>query len=325
MIYFIYRNILMLLMRSSILVGGQAVIEGVMMRVPGAYATAVRKNNGEIVFDYHPFVSITTKNSFYGLPIIRGMIHLYESMKIGYQTLQWSADMNDPDVKQNKFLDSILSFLSILFAIGLFFGTPLLLADFIQQWTGGNSTIAYNIISGVIRIGLFLLYLIGISFLKDIHRLFQFHGAEHKTVYNFESGKEINISNASTFEKEHPRCGTSFVFIVMIVAIISFSIIDSILIHTMGIELNVVRRLLIHIPCIPLVAGFSYEVLKLTAKFQKYFIFKILAYPGLLLQRITTQNPDAQQLEVAIEALRCAFGDSLKDYQGKEFNADAIG
>ena len=111
----------------------------------------------------------------------------------------------------------------------------------------------------------------------------------------------------------------------MIVAIISFSIIDTILIHTMGIELNVIRRLLIHIPCIPLVAGFSYEVLKITAKFQKYFIFKILAYPGLLLQRITTQNPDAQQLEVAIEALRRAFGDSLKDYQGKEFNADAIG
>ena len=98
MIYFIYRNILMLLMRSSILVGGQAVIEAVMMRVPGAYATAVRKNNGEIVFYYHTFECITTKNSFYGLPIIRGMIHLYESMKIGYQTLQWSADMNDPDV-----------------------------------------------------------------------------------------------------------------------------------------------------------------------------------------------------------------------------------
>ena len=315
----------MLLMRSSILVGGQAVIEGVMMRVPGAYATAVRKSDGSIVFDRHKFDSITSTNKFYGLPVIRGMIHLYESMKMGYKTLEWSIDVNTPDIKKNKILDSILSFFSILFAIGLFFGTPLLLADFIQKYLESEGTIAFNLISGLIRISLFLFYLIGISFLKDIKRLFQFHGAEHKTVYNFESGHEININNARTFEKEHPRCGTSFVFIVMLVAIISFSIIDTFLIHIIGIELNVINRLLIHIPCIPLVAGFSYEVLKLTAKFQKYFIFKLLAYPGLMLQKITTQNPDDTQLEVAIEALKCAFGDDLKEYQGQEFKADAIG
>jgi len=325
MLYFIYRNILMLLMRSSILVGGQAVIEGVMMRVPGAYATAVRKINGDIAFDYHSFQSSTTNNIFYNLPIIRGMIHLYESMKIGYQTLQWSIDINTPDIKKNEILDSILSFFSILFAIGLFFGIPLILATWIQKLSGGEGTIAFNIISGLIRIGLFLIYLIGISFLKDIKRLFQFHGAEHKTVYNFESGKEINVSNANSFQKEHPRCGTSFVFIVMIVAIISFSIIDTVMIHMLDIQLNVIKRLLIHIPFIPIVAGFSYEVLKITAKFQKYFIFKMLAYPGLMLQKITTQTPDEQQLEVAIEALRCAFGDNLKKYQGQKFNADAIG
>ena len=312
-------------MRSSILVGGQAVIEGVMMRVPGAYATAVRKTNGDIAFDYHSFQSSTTNNIFYNLPIIRGMIHLYESMKIGYQTLQWSIDINTPDIKKNEILDSILSFFSILFAIGLFFGIPLILATWIQKLSGGEGTIAFNIISGLIRIGLFLIYLIGISFLKDIKRLFQFHGAEHKTVYNFESGKEINVSNANSFQKEHPRCGTSFVFIIMIVAIISFSIIDTVMIHMLDIQLNVIKRLLIHIPFIPIVAGFSYEVLKITAKFQKYFIFKMLAYPGLMLQKITTQTPDEQQLEVAIEALRCAFGDNLKKYQGQKFNADAIG
>ena len=325
MLYFIYRNILLLLMRSSILVGGQAVIEGVMMRVPGAYATAVRKTDGTIAFDRHVFNSITTTNKLYGLPIIRGMIHLYESMKMGYKTLEWSADMQTPNIKKNKILDSLLSFLSILFAITLFFGVPLLLAEFIQKLSGTEGTILFNIISGLIRICLFLFYLIGISFLKDIKRLFEFHGAEHKTVYNFESGQEINISNAKTFEKEHPRCGTSFVFIVMLVAIVSFSIIDTFAIHILGIELNVITRLLIHIPCIPIVAGFSYEVLKIIARFQKYFIFKALAYPGLMLQKITTQNPDEKQLEVAIEALRCAFGDNLKQYQGKEFNADAIG
>ena len=325
MLYFVYRNILLLLMRSTILVGGQAVIEGVMMRVPGAYATAVKKNNGEIALDYHPFYSLTTQNKIFSLPIIRGMIHLYESMKIGYQTLQWSADIATPNQQTNKVLDSILSFLSILFAISLFFGVPILLADILQSYISSNQNMfVFNIISGVVRIILFLTYLILISFLEDVNRLFQFHGAEHKTVYNFESGKEINPENASNFPKEHPRCGTSFVFIVMLVAIISFTIIDTILTN-IGIELTVIKRLLIHIPCIPIVAGLSYEVLKIIAKFQKYLFFKILAFPGLMLQKITTQNPNEEQLEVAIQALSHAFGDDLSNFKGKQFNADAIG
>ena len=160
--------------------------------------------------------------------------------------------------------------------------------------------------------------------MKDIKRLFQFHGAEHKTVYNFESGRELSIQNAADFPKEHPRCGTSFIFIVMLVSIISYSIIDGLLIH-LGVDLTVIKRLLIHIPCLPLVAGFSYEVLKITAKFQKYFIFKVLAFPGLMLQKITTQTPDDVQLEVAIYALKHAFGDDLHKYSGKQFKAEAVG
>ncbi len=327
MLYLVYRNILLLIMRSTILVGGQAVIEGVMMRVPGAYATAVRAKDGIIKIDHHPFESIITKYKFLSFPIIRGMIHLYESMKIGYGTLQWSAEISDTDAKPvNPLLDQFLSFLSILFAIGLFFGLPILSADFfINYFQLSDNTFIFNIISGITRIILFLTYLISISFLKDVHRLFQFHGAEHKTVYNFESGQNINIDNAKTFSKEHPRCGTSFVFIVMLVSIISFTIIDTLIIILGNTELTVIKRLLFHIPCIPLVAGFSYEVLKLIAKYQKYFLFKIFAYPGLLLQKITTQNPDDSQLEVAIVALKNAFGDKLSKYEGKEFNADAIG
>ena len=315
----------LIISQSSILVGGQAVIEGVMMRVPGAYSTAVRDPDGKIHTDRHKFESITDRKPHFKKPIIRGALSLFEAMKMGFQTLQWSADIAMPEEseKTNPIIDALMTLVSIGLAISLFLFAPIGLTTWL--FDKDQDAFVFNIISGALRIFFFLVYLILISLLPDVKRLFQYHGAEHKTVYNFESGKEINISNASTFEKEHPRCGTSFVFIVMIVAIISFSIIDTILIHTLGIELNVIRRLLIHIPCIPLVAGLSYEVLKITAKFQKYFIFKILAYPGLLLQRITTQTPDDQQLEVAIEALRCAFGDNLKEYQGKEFNADAIG
>jgi len=326
MLYLVYRNILLLIMRSTILVGGQAVIEGVMMRVPGAYATAVRKKDGGVEIKRHSFESMITNNRFLSLPIIRGMIHLYESMKIGYGTLQWSAEISDPNINQsNKLLDSILSLLSIVFAIGLFFGLPIISADFfLNYFSFKEDTLIFNIISGIIRIALFLIYLISISFLKDVHRLFQFHGAEHKTVYNFESGQNINIDNAKLFSKEHPRCGTSFIFIVMLVSIFSFTIIDTLII-ALGVVLTVIKRLLFHIPCIPLVGGLSYEVLKIIAKYQKYYLFKIFAYPGLLLQKITTQTPDDSQLEVAIAALKNAFGDNLSHYEGKEFNADAIG
>ena len=324
MLKLLYRSILFILMRTTILVGGQAVIEGVMMRVPGAYATAVRKSDGTIELDYHQFKSKTLYNSFYSLPIVRGMIHLYESMSIGYQTLQWSVEVNEPNQSTNKILDTALSLISIIFSLGLFVGIPILAADFLQNYFLDKNSFIFNLISGIVRIILFLTYLISISFMKDIKRLFQFHGAEHKTVYNFESGKELNIQNAMDFPKEHPRCGTSFIFIVMLVSIISYSIIDGCLILS-GVDLTVIKRLLIHIPCLPLVAGFSYEVLKITAQFQTYFIFKALAFPGLMLQKITTQTPDDAQLEVAIDALKHAFGDELNKYSGQQFKAEAVG
>ena len=323
MLYLIYRSILLTLMKSTVLVGGQAVIEGVMMRVPGSYATAVRQSNGEIALDYHTFNSKVVNNYFYGLPIIRGMIHLYESMSIGYKTLEWSAKIAEPNQKTNKIFDSLLSIISILFSLGLFVGIPIIVADFVQNSLLEKNTFIFNIISGLVRIFIFLTYLILISFMKDIKRLFQFHGAEHQTVYNFESGKPLTIENAKIFPKEHPRCGTSFIFIVMLVSMISYGIIDAIAINF--IDLTIIKRLLIHIPCLPIVAGFSYEVLKITAKFQHYFLFKALGFPGLMLQKITTQVPNDYQLEIAINALKHAFGDQLKKYEGKEFNAEAVG
>ena len=160
--------------------------------------------------------------------------------------------------------------------------------------------------------------------MKDIRRLFQYHGAEHKTVYNFESGKELSIMNAQLFPTQHPRCGTSIIFIIMIVAILSFALLDTVVIHYMG-ELNIWTRLALHIPFIPIVAGMGYEVLKLTAKHRDKLFFRALAKPGLWLQNITTKQPDNEQIEVALKALEAAFGDDLKKYTGKTYVAEAIG
>ena len=312
--------------QSSILVGGQAVIEGVLMRVPGAYATAVRSPEGEILIDRHNFNSILEKYNLKNIIILRGMIGLFESMKIGFQTLQWSADIsetNETESKIHPILDFLLSLLSILFVLTIFVIGPLSLTSFFIEKDVNANPVLYNILAGSFRISFFLIYLILISRMDDVYRLFQYHGAEHKTVYNFESGEKLNINTAQQFPTQHPRCGTSFVFIIMIIGIITFSIIDSMFIYYFG-SLNLVVRIIMHILFIPLVAGFGYEVLKLTAKHKKNIIFKTLARPGLWLQNITTKQPEDNQLEIAIAALQAAFGDSITKYEGQEHIAEAI-
>ena len=182
----------------------------------------------------------------------------------------------------------------------------------------------FNIIAGIIRIIIFLTYLVCISQLNDVKRLFAYHGAEHKTVYNFESGKKLNIQNAKSFSTKHPRCGTSFVFIIMLVTIFSYAVIDTIALLFVT-ELTYVYRMCFHILFLPLVSGIGYEVLKLLATYQHNLICRILSKPGLWLQHITTNEPNDNQLEVAINALKQAFGNKINDYTGKQFKADAIG
>ena len=326
MIKKINRYLSIIISQSSILVGGQAVIEGVLMRVPGAYSTAVRSPNGEIVIDRHSFQSVLEKYNLKNIIIFRGVVGLFESMKIGFKTLQWSADIaekNDEEQKTNPIVEFILSLLSILFVLSIFFIGPLSLASFIIEKDVNGSPILYNILAGSFRITFFLIYLFLISQIDDIYRLFQYHGAEHKTVYNFESGKKLDINIAQTFQTQHPRCGTSFVFIIMVIGIITFSVIDSLFIYYIG-QLNLMTRIIMHILFIPLVAGFGYEVLKLTAKYQQNFIFKFFAKPGLWLQNITTKQPTDEQLEIAIIALKSAFGDKLSHYEGKKHIAEAV-
>ena len=318
------KQLILVVSKSSILVGGQAVIEGVMMRVPGAYSTAVRDPEGKIHTDRHDFQSITDRKPRLKKPIIRGAVSLFEAMKMGFQTLQWSAEIAMPEESENTnpIIDVLMTLVSIALAIGLFFAAPIGLTTWL--FNKDQDPFIFNIISGALRIFFFLVYLTLISLISDVKRLFQYHGAEHKTVYNFESGKNLAIKNAQEFPTQHPRCGTSFMFIIMIVAILSFSVLDSILILFVS-EIQVWMRLIMHIPFMPLVAGMGYEVLKLTAKHRQNILFRMLAQPGLWLQNITTKQPDDNQVEVAIAALESAFGENLEHYSGKTFVAEAIG
>ena len=318
------KTILISIMKPTILVGGQAVIEGVMMRVPGAYATAVRDPNGKIHVDRKKFIALGEKSLIWKQPILRGMAGLYESMKMGMETLHWSADIAMPDEKnkpKSRISDFFSSLFAIALAISLFMIAPMWLTT--NLLTVEKDAILFNLASGFIRISFFILYLFLISRMNDVKRLFQYHGAEHRVVYNFESGKKISVKNAQLFPTQHPRCGTSFMFIVLLSAIIVFSIIDSFIMMFTG-NITLVSRLLFHLPMIPIVAGISYELIKISSRNNNLF-FRILRTPGLWLQNITTRQPDDEMVEVAIHAIEKAFGKKLDSMSGKQYVAEAVG
>ena len=318
------KTILISIMKPTILVGGQAVIEGVMMRVPGAYATAVRDPNGKIHVERKKFIALGEKSLIWKQPILRGMAGLYESMKMGMETLHWSADIAMPDEKnkpKSRISDFFSSLFAIALAISLFMIAPMWLTT--NLLTVEKNVILFNLASGFIRISFFILYLFLISRMNDVKRLFQYHGAEHRVVYNFESGKKISVKNAQLFPTQHPRCGTSFMFIVLLSAIIVFSIIDSFIMMFTG-NITLVSRLLFHLPMIPIVAGISYELIKISSRNNNLF-FRILRTPGLWLQNITTRQPDDEMVEVAIHAIEKAFGKKLDSMSGKQYVAEAVG
>ncbi|MBI44854.1 MAG: hypothetical protein CMG66_01665 [Candidatus Marinimicrobia bacterium] len=324
---FFIKQLCYLVCKSSIMVGGQAIMEGVMMRVPGYYAAAVRDKSGKIHTHRNKFQPLAERYNVQYFPILRGFLHLVDSMKIGFKELEWSANIVEPQDKPNKIQEILLSIFSVMFTISLFMGIPYVITEFglKSQAYFSHNQFNFNIFAGFLRIIIFLLYLAILSNLKEIKTLFQYHGAEHKVVYNFESGKEINIQRAQEFSTRHPRCGTSFVFILMIVTIFTYSMIDSAFVSIMSIELNMFFRIVLHLCCLPVVSGIGYEVLKFLASKQNYSFFRYLALPGLLLQNITTKEPEDQQVEVSIVALNTAFGKRLTQYQGQTFTADAIG
>ena len=319
------RLLLILSMKPNILVGGQAVIEGVMMRVPGAYSTAVRCPNGDIRIKRKEFSSITERSILWSKPIFRGIASLYEAMKMGMSTLQWSADISYPEESSEGILSKIMDFIttifSIILAISLFMVLPMWLTT--KLLSIEKEALWFNLSSGIFRIIFFVVYLFLISKIKDIARLFQYHGAEHKVVYNFESGNDLSIAEAQSVPTQHPRCGTSFMFIVLLSAIFVFAIVDTIIIYYFG-TISLSTRLLFHLPLIPLVSGIGYELIKITSK-NDLLIFQILKAPGILLQNITTKQPDDKMIEVSIAALKDAFGDEYDNFVGKKYTAEAIG
>ncbi|MDC1037652.1 DUF1385 domain-containing protein [Candidatus Marinimicrobia bacterium] len=318
----IKRNLLILTMKPSILVGGQAVIEGVMMRVPGAYATAVRDPEGKIHIQKKEFTSITEKSNLWNKPIFRGMASLFEAMKMGMATLQYSVDIAMPDEEEpSKFADFFSTAFAIVLAISLFMIAPMWITTKLMNIE--KEALWFNLASGGFRIAFFVVYLLAISLLKDVRRLFQYHGAEHRVVYNFESGKDVNVENAQSFPTQHPRCGTSFLFIVLLSAILVFALVDTIVIYFLG-TISLPIRLLFHLPMIPFVSGVGYEIIKLSAKSDSFF-FSILKKPGLWLQNITTKQPENEMVSVSITALKEAFGDCYDEMVGKEYTAEAIG
>ena len=316
------KSLLLITMKPSILVGGQAVIEGVMMRVPGSYATAVRDPNGEIHIQKEDFTSITESSSFWSKPIFRGMASLYESMKMGMKTLNYSADIAMPEEEpQSKFAEFVSTVFAISLAVFLFMIAPMWVTTTIFDIE--KDAFWFNLVSGGFRILFFIIYLLIISLLSDVKRLFQYHGAEHRVVYNFESGKDVNVKNAQAFPTQHPRCGTSFLFIVLLSAILVFALVDTLVISALG-TISLPLRLLFHLPLIPFVSGIGYELIKLSSK-RNSLVFRILKKPGLWLQNITTKNPEDEMVEVSIEALEKAFGDRYDEMLGKEYTAEAIG
>jgi len=319
------KHLLLTIMKPSILVGGQAVIEGVMMRVPGAYATAVRDPEGKVHVDKHDFISRVETSGFWKKPILRGMMALFESMKMGMKTLQWSVDIAMPEEAEKqpgKLAHFFSTVFAIVLAISMFVVAPLGLTTWLLDIE--REAVAFNIISGLFRISFFILYLLAISMMKDVKRLFRYHGAEHRVVFNFESGKDVNVDNAQSFSTYHPRCGTSFMFIVLLSAILVFALIDTIVMAIFG-EITIFHRLAFHLPLMPLVAGISYEIIKITARKDESLFFRSLRAPGLWLQHITTQPPEDDMVDVAITALQSAFGEKYNEMIGKEYTAEAIG
>ena len=301
--------------KPEIAVGGQAVIEGVMMRGPRHIATALRKKDGHIVLKKEEFISRTKTNKFFGLPLIRGFVSLIEMLSIGIKTLNFSAEeaikdeeADKPEKKKNVFLDKLYTAFSYIFAFGLAFLLFVFLPYRIAYWIDIEKTsILFNLFAGGIRIIFFVVYIYLISLLKDVHRLFQYHGAEHKSVFAYESNPDFTLGDTKKYRTYHPRCGTSFMLIVLVIAILVFSIFDTILALILGHAIPLGIRIVLHLLLLPFVSGISYEILRFSGKNINHWLVRAFSAPGLALQRITTQEPDDQQLEVAICALHAAL------------------
>ncbi len=288
---------------AKINIGGQAVIEGVMMRAPRAMAIAVRRPTGEIVVKKDEVVPLSELYPIVKYPIIRGAIALFSSLIVGIKALNFSANeamVEGEGEKEELSPWAMGGTMAVAFGFGilLFFIMPLYLTKLLVPVIG-DSNIVFNLVDGVIRVAVFLLYIWVISRMEDIQRVFQYHGAEHKSIFAFEAGDELTVENVRKYSCLHPRCGTSFLLIVMLISIVIFSLIPKLWPFYMKAGSRVFL--------LPVIAGVSYEILKWTAKHDSTPFVKLLISPGLALQRLTTREPDDSQLEVAIRSMQEAL------------------
>jgi uncharacterized protein YqhQ len=321
---------------KELVLGGQAVIEGVMMKGPLAYAVAVRKASGEIRVRDFPLVESAARKRIARIPLVRGVVTMAAMLAIGYRALQFSADeaMDDATQSEASLPASALGHpwpsedaegapaeakdakggaksgglamagamaMALLLGIGLFFLLPLyathLMAGLAPVLRG---SIAFNLADGAIRVLVFVLYIVAITRMKDIRRVFEYHGAEHKVINAYEAKADLSPEAVRGYPRLHPRCGTSFLLFVMVISIVVFSLIPR--------ESSLLVKALLRLPLIPAIAGISYEVLRLSAKKTRSPWFRALVAPGLWLQRLTTREPDLPQIEVAIASFRRVSG-----------------
>ena len=303
-------------------VGGEAVLEGVMMRGTGQYSVAVRREDGSISVTTQKWESVRKRHKILNLPIIRGVVSMIESMVLSFKVLNISAEVYGGEAEEEpsrfeKWLDrhfgkSIMDFVMVVagvlgvgLAIGLFVFLPSLITKLINDASGDSLGWTRNLIEGVIKILIFIGYLKAVSLMKDIRRTFEYHGAEHKSIFCYEAGEELTPENAAKYKRFHPRCGTSFLFIVMIISILIFSL-------PFVPWDNIWLRMLVKLPLIPVVMGIGFEFIMLTGKHNNW-LTRALSAPGRWMQRITTREPDLEQLEIAITALKNALPDQFPE------------
>jgi len=301
-------------------VGGQAVIEGVMMRSMNSIVISVRKQNGKIKVNKKRYKTLIQKYRWLNIPILRGVINLFEMMVIGSRAINFSAseaveddanvvDEKESSPKKQTKASKIFELFFFIFSFIIAIGISIALFKFIPLWVTtfleGKSTyikenyIVFNLIDGIIKMTIFLLYILILTFIPSFRRIFEYHGAEHKSIFTYESHKELTVENAKTFTRFHPRCGTSFILIVFIISILVYTFIPK--------QPDFIENFAVRIAILPLIAGISYEYLKISAKYSRNMFVKCLIAPGLWFQRLTTKEPDEHQLAVGLCSLKEAL------------------
>lgn len=309
-------------------VGGQALIEGVMMQGPKGMATAVRTPEKDIKVEYHKVKHIRDKVKILGFPVIRGVVNFVESMITGYKTLMYSAEVSgmeeysEEDLNKfekwlnNKLGDKLMgvitgvaSVLGVCLAFLLFMYFPVLFFSKVNEWCSNALTDYQGLIEGVLKIIIFVIYLVIVSRMNDIKRTFMYHGAEHKSITCYELGQELTVENVRKCSRFHPRCGTSFIFVILIFSIIVYTVVSKLFPQ---IAENRVLWTLLKLVFLPLIMGIGYEFIRYAGRHDNLFV-KIVSAPGLWMQRLTTKEPDDDMIEVGIEALKAVITDDPKD------------